>query len=1061
MESIKPMKSTIEAAPLASASVAVILMSLVLPGAQEAPSQSALTLTVPPGFVVERVAGPPLVDRPIVADFDNEGRLYVADSSGSNDRVEKQLADRPHRIVRLEDTNTDGRFDKSVVFADKMMLPEGTMWLDGSLYVAAPPSIWKLTDTNGDGVADQREEWFQGQTLTGCANDLHGPYLGPDGWIYWTKGAFAQQTYERTPGPALVTRAAHVLRRRPGHPAIEVVMTGGMDNPVDVAFTPTGERILTSTFVEHPQAGRRDGLIHAIYGGVYGKPHAVIDGHKRTGDLMPVMCELGPAVPAGLTRYTSRAFGADYQDNFFAAMFNLRKVTRHALQPDGATFRSRDADFLVSEDRDFHPTDVVEDADGSLLVVDTGPWYKLCCPTSQLAKPEVFGAIYRIRRAGASTVDDPRGRRVTWAAMTPTELTRFIDDPRPVVREKAIRQLAKVGSAAVPALIGVLTGAHPDRLAGLDVVEARRNAVWALTRIDGAPAREAIRSMLSDRDEIVRRSAIYAAGLWRDGAAVPPLLTAVQSTQPAVQRAAAEALGRIDDARAVPALVAASASASDRVLEHSLTYALIEIGDAASTASAGLTASAPRSRRATLIALDQIDGGHLKAEAIIPLLDSSDPVLKDTAWWIALRHPEWGAALATFFETRVSALDLSRAERDDLSQKLARFAGDLTVQSLVARLAVTGASTGSQLIALRAMSDAASTSAPATSRLKELPAVWVDALSRVAAGSNDELTREAVAVARAVPGTRDSSVELQSALLRVARDPARAQAVRLDALTARAQSATLDPDLFELVRTSLEPARPASLRAAAAAVVAKASLDRNQLLTLARSVEIAGPLELPSVLQAFDNSGDEEVGRAMIAALGRSKARSSLRAEALRPRLEKYPGSVKKAGETLLTSINVDADKEAARLETLLTTVQGGDVGRGQTVFNGSKAACLSCHAIGYIGGRIGPDLTKIGQVRSERDLLEAVVYPSASFARGYEPVTVRTQSGELRSGVLRSDAPDEIVLSHATGPDTRIARRDIAGIEPGIVSLMPPGYAELLTRQELSDLMAFLKAAK
>ena len=202
----------------------------------------------------------------------------------------------------------------------------------------------------------------------------------------------------------------------------------------------------------------------------------------------------------------------------------------------------------------------------------------------------------------------------------------------------------------------------------------------------------------------------------------------------------------------------------------------------------------------------------------------------------------------------------------------------------------------------------------------------------------------------------------------------------------------------------------------------------------------------------------------MIAALGRLKARSSLRAEALRPRLEKYPDSVKKAGETLLASVNVDAAKEAARLETLLTTVQGGDAGRGQTVFNGSKAACLSCHAIGYVGGRIGPDLTKIGQVRGERDLLEAVVYPSASFARGYEPVTVRTRSGALRSGVLRSDAAhgvDEVVLANATGPDTRIPRSDVADIEPGTVSLMPPGYAEMLTRQELADLLAFLRAAK
>src|SRR5437867_7328707 len=142
------------------------------------------TFTLPDGFEVEPVAGPPLVERPIVADFDELGRLYVADSSGLTEKAEKQLQLKPHRIVRLEDTDGDGRFDRSTVFADKMMFPEGAMWLDGSLYVAAPPSIWKLTDTDGDGVADRREEWFQGKTLTNCGNDLHGPYAGRDGWIY-------------------------------------------------------------------------------------------------------------------------------------------------------------------------------------------------------------------------------------------------------------------------------------------------------------------------------------------------------------------------------------------------------------------------------------------------------------------------------------------------------------------------------------------------------------------------------------------------------------------------------------------------------------------------------------------------------------------------------------------------------------------------------------------------------------------------------------------------------------------------------------------------------------
>src|SRR6266511_2461002 len=247
------------------------------------------TLTVPDDFEIELVAGPPLVNRPIEADFDEQGRLYVTDSSGSNEKSDKQLFDRPHRVVRLEDTDGDGRFDKGTVFADKLMFPEGALWYQGSLYVGAPPSIWKLTDTDGDGVADQREEWFQGKTLTGCANDLHGPYLGPDGWIYWCKGAFAKQSYDRSGKAPFVTRAAHIFRARPGDAVIEPVMTGGMDNPVDVAFTPAGERLLTATFLEHPQLDRRDGLIHAIYGGVYGKSHAVIENHKRTGDLMPAL----------------------------------------------------------------------------------------------------------------------------------------------------------------------------------------------------------------------------------------------------------------------------------------------------------------------------------------------------------------------------------------------------------------------------------------------------------------------------------------------------------------------------------------------------------------------------------------------------------------------------------------------------------------------------------------------------------------------------------------------------------------------------------------------------
>jgi putative membrane-bound dehydrogenase-like protein len=1027
--------------------VAVILSLHLFPRAQEPSRSTGPTLTVRDGFEVERVAGPPLVDRPIVADFDDEGQLYVADSSGSNDRVEKQLEDRPHRIVRLEDTNGDGRFDKSVVFADRMMLPEGTMWLDGSLYVAAPPSIWKLTDTNGDGVADRREEWFRGETLTGCANDLHGPYLGPDGWIYWTKGAFAQQTYERTGRPRLVTRAAHIFRRRPGESAVEAVMTGGMDNPVDVAFTPSGERILTATFLEHPQAGRRDALVHAIYGGVYGKPHAVLDGHVRTGDLMPVMCQLGPAVPAGLTRYASRAFGSGYRDSFFAAMFNLRKVTQHVLEPQGATFTTRDADFLVSENRDFHPTDVIEDADGSLLVVDTGPWYKLCCPTSQLAKPEVLGAIYRVRRKGAPRPADPRGRALAWTSLSPVAMARLLDDPRPVVQQKALMEFSRRGAGAVPALTGVLRSKA--------TVEARRNAVWALTRVADPQARDGVRLALRDADESVLRAAVHSAGLWRDRAAVPELLAALKSRPAGVQRAVAEALGRIGDHQAVSPLLEIGASAVDRALEHSLTFALIEIGHPASITEAETTS--PRARRMALIALDQVEGG-LTPDAILPLLDSPEPVLEETAWWIAARHPEWGNSLAEFFRTRLA--DVGAADGGGLQQKLAQFAGSAAIQQLLADLVSGGAMPGGRIVALRAMSAAASSGSTGT-RLKELPAVWSGALSRALTMTDEEVARAAVAVVRALPPSKSGVGELQDTLLRVARDAARTRELRIEALGALSGSAAVDQPLFEFLRSSLAADGPSLLRASAAGVLEKAKLDRQQLLTLAPALETAGPLELPRLLAAFDNGKEVDVGLAMVTALDRSKARSTLRAEVLRPRLAHYPEPVRAAGEALLASVHVDAATQGQRLEALLLAARGGDVARGQEVFNGKKGACLSCHAIGYIGGRIGPDLTRIGQVRSERDLLEAIVFPSVSFARGYESVVVQTRAGEILSGALRGDAPDEVVLSDAAGVETRIPRARIADVQPGTVSLMPPGFGEVLTRQELADLLAFLKAAR
>ena len=1049
------------------------------------------TLSVPDGFTVELIAGPPWVNRPISIAFDEQGRLYATDSAGMSDKAEKQLETKPHRVVRLADTNGDGKFDQGAVYAEHMMFPEGAMFYEGSLYVAAPPEIWKLTDADGDGVAEKREVWHDGKTLGGCGNDLHGPYLGRDGWIYWCKGAWAEQHYSLPNGKPAVTRSSQIFRRRPGQPGQEPVLTGGMDNPVGVAFTSTGERFLSCTFFQNPAGGKRDGLIHAIYGGVYGKTHESLNDQKQTGGLMPVLVHMGAAAPCGLTSPSGNLFGGGFGDTLFACYFNLHKIVRHELLPDGATFKTKDTDFVTSDSQDFHPTDVLEDADGSLLIVDTGGWYKICCPTSQLAKPDVLGGIYRIRRIGAPVREDPRGLKLAWGTLPPAVLAKLLADPRYYVQQRAIAELGKSGEAAVTALRQVLAGddvgsfnpksadkaRKTEKKSGTPHVvpypmDARQSAVWALARIEGDAAREAVRTALNDTDNSVVHPAIHVVSMWRDLRATERLQTFLQGNNAALARAAAEALGRIGDKRAVPELLAAAgkhggrqrelmvkanggaATVGDpaRVLEHSLIYALIEIGDATGTA-AGLNTTNAGQCRAALIALDQMEGRNLKSGMVTPLLASNNPLLREAAAWIVGHHAEWGDGVAGFFRERLANQSLNEGEQGGLLKQLSQLAKASAIQELLATTVSDASATkDSRLVALRAMASAG---------VKETPMHWFGKLVPLLAGDDAVLTRQAVATARTLPLPKQGHAEFSGALLNVGRNSAVPADVRLDALAAAGSLSAVEPALFDFLSAHLADTQPMRVRSASANVLAKARLASEQQFALADSMQRIGPLETPKLLPAFEKSPTEALGLKLVASLNQSVGLAGLRVDLLKPLFAKYPPSVQQQSEALLKRLNADAAKQTAHLEELFTTCKNGDIRRGQAVFNSAKAACAICHAMGYLGGRLGPDLTNIGEARNERDLLEAIVYPSASFVRSYEPFTVVTKGGEDYSGIVLKDASDEVVL--ATGPETeqRVARADIKELRPGAVSLMPAGMDAVLTQQELADLLTFLKATQ
>ena len=145
---------------------------------------------------------------------------------------------------------------------------------------------------------------------------------------------------------------------------------------------------------------------------------------------------------------------------------------------------------------------MIEDADGSLLIVDTGGWYKLCCPSSQLVKADVLGAIYRIRKTGSHAVADPRGRMIDWKTLAATDLAGLLGDERPAVRRQAIERLAALGPDAAAALTPILTNRQSSPIAS-------RAAISAACRIDSNLARRLIHEVMRHEDETVVQAAIH------------------------------------------------------------------------------------------------------------------------------------------------------------------------------------------------------------------------------------------------------------------------------------------------------------------------------------------------------------------------------------------------------------------------------------------------------------------------------------------------------------------------------------------------------------------------
>jgi putative heme-binding domain-containing protein len=751
------------------------------------------------------------------------------------------------------------------------------------------------------------------------------------------------------------------------------------------------------------------------------------------------MTKLPRIAHSGLVRYESTAWGEPYKGNLFSAQFNTGRIMRHIITPDGATYQTKDEPFMTSSSADIHPTDVLEDADGSLLVVNTGGWFIAGCPLSVVAKKDVKAAIYRIRKHDAKLVNDPWGRKLDFTDMTPKDLVQYITDDRPAVRSQAVEQLVLKGGSAIPEIRNTLLSSANE--------EARTAAVFILYRINTPEATmDAIRTALRDKSAIVRMAAARVLGLSKDSPSVARLAEIVQKDEAPVRRQAATALGQIGDTLAISALIKASSNPSDRFVEHAIIYALITLRVPEPLVQA-LADTSANARKAALIALDQMDGAPLQKDQLAPFLGSKNKVLQDAGIWVALHHLNWADVVVDFLKSNLNSPELDAGGVSSLRNLMITFSSDPQIQHFISlQLNNNTTALSKKMLLLDIVNHA---------EVRKLPDIWIRQLGNLLHSDDPEIRLEVLNVikSRSIPS-------LNKELNQIVQDAKMPAGFRLKALAARLMS---DPDLtaaeFEMVSAYLGPKNESPVRQEASRLLTQAKLSEGQLVTLAgEKVATTDVFLLPDLVNAYKDGKSEAAGKALITALETSKDRlDNLSVPDMQKLFASYPQPVQAASGSLIKLLKEKQASRLQELEKLQSQLTKGDVAEGRQLFF-NKATCFVCHSVAGKGGEFGPDLSNIGEIRSRHDILEAVMYPSASFAREYETSKIVTKTTSY-TGIIKEQLPDVIVVATGPGSKVRVPRNEIVSIEPENTSLMLPGLLRQLNIQEISDLVAYLES--
>jgi putative heme-binding domain-containing protein len=216
-----------------------------------------------------------------------------------------------------------------------------------------------------------------------------------------------------------------------------------------------------------------------------------------------------------------------------------------------------------------------------------------------------------------------------------------------------------------------------------------------------------------------------------------------------------------------------------------------------------------------------------------------------------------------------------------------------------------------------------------------------------------------------------------------------------------------------------------------------------------------------TAIESVRRSGILEIESAMLSQLRVLPAARTLPRGFLSNLYQKADESLRKQAEVTTRELESPPADVKRAVDTMLAKLGTGDPVKGLQVFRSERAACSGCHRMGYIGKEIGPDLTHIGGSRTPEALLEAILYPSARLEQSYQSTQILTTDGQTYNGLLRPSSGDSLELILNAERKVTIPRDEIDEMQASNLSVMPQGIEQLLTPQDLADLLALLRSAQ